>query len=149
MFTGRHIVGVVMTDELRYRGRICGAKMFQVAVAVFGSRGGAVVEQPGLDWYAGQLYPVPGTDSQAASHQVLAGGGHSGGEVEAAATDGLVALEGNITADQVVEQDAQAPHSQLVSVITLLNYPFWRRVDMSSWESFSLFLINGYTGGHL
>ena len=69
--------------------------------------------------------------------------------MEATAADGLVALEGNITADQVVEQDAQAPHSQLVPVVTLLNYPFWRRVDMSSWESFSLFLINGYIGGHL
>ena len=94
---------------------------------MFGSRG--VLEQPWLDCYTGQLYPVPGTDSQAAPHQVLAGGGHGGGEVEPPATDGLVALEGNITADQVVEQDAEAPHSQLVPVVTLLNYPFRRRVD--------------------
>ena len=81
--------------------------MFEVAVAVFGR----AVAEPGVERDGGQLQPVPGTDGQAAPHQVLAGGGHSGGEVEAAATDGLVALEGNITADQVVEEDTQAPHS--------------------------------------
>ena len=69
--------------------------------------------------------------------------------MEPAATDGLVALEGNITADQVVQEDAQTPHRQLVPVVTLLDDPLWRGVDMSSWESFSLFLINGYIGGHL
>ena len=98
---------------------------------MFGSRG--VLEQPGLDCYTGQLYPVPGTDSQAAPHQVLAGGGHGGGEVEPPATDGLVTLEGNITADQVVEQDAQAPHSQLVPVVTLLNNPLRWRVNPGAW----------------
>ena len=102
-----------------------------------------------MECYAVQLYPVPGTDSQTAPHQGLAGGGHSGGEVEPAATDGLVALEGNITADQVVQEDTQAPDGQLVPVVTLLNDPLWGGVDMSSCESFSLFLINGYTGGHL
>ena len=107
------------------------------------------VADPGMECYAVQLYPVPGTDSQAAPDQGLAGGRHSGGEVEPAATDGLVALEGNITADQVVQEDAQAPHRQLVPVVTLLNDPLWGRVDMSSCESFFLFLINGNTGGHL
>ena len=107
------------------------------------------VAEPGMESQAVKLYPVPGTDSQAAPHQGLAGGRHSGGEVEPAATDGLVALEGNITADQVVQEDAQAPHRQLVPVVTLLDDPLWRGVDMSSWESFSLFLINGYIGGHL
>ena len=88
---------------------------------------------PGMEWNAGQFYPVPGTHCQAAPHQVLAGGGHSGGEVEAAATDGLVALEGNITADQVVEEDTQAPHSQLVPVVTLLNDPLRGGVHPCAW----------------
>ena len=91
------------------------------------------VADPGMPSYALQLYPVPGTDGEAGPHQVLAGGRHSGGEVEAAATDGLVALEGNITADQVVEEDTQAPHSQLVPVVTLLNDPFRRGVDPGAW----------------
>ena len=104
---------------------------------------------PGMTSYTLQLYPVPGADSQAGPHQVLAGGGHSGGEVEPAATDGLIALEWNVSTDQVVQEDPQAPHRQLVSVVTLLYDPLWRGVDMSSWESFSLFLINGYIGGHL
>ena len=107
------------------------------------------VADPGMPSYALQLYPVPGTDSEAGSDQVLAGGRHSGGEVEAAAADGLVALEWDVSTDQVVQEDPQAPHRQLVSVVTLLDDPLWRGVDMSSWESFSLFLINGYIGGHL
>ena len=111
--------------------------------------GWGAVRHPGMESYPVQVYPVPGTHSQAAPHQALAGGGHSGGEVEPAATDGLVGLEGNITTDQVVQEDAQAPHGQLVPVVTLLDDPLWGGVDMSSCESFSLFLINGYTGGHL
>ena len=99
--------------------------------------------------YALQLYPVPGTDGEAGPHQVLAGGRHSGVEVEAAAADGLVALEWDVSTDQVVQEDPQAPHRQLVPVVTLLDDPLRGGVDMSSWESFSLFLINGYIGGHL
>ena len=104
---------------------------------------------PGVGGQAGQLQPVPGTDSQAGLHQALAGDRHPGGEVEPAAADGLVTLEWNITADHVVQEDAQAPHCQLVSVVTFLDNPLRGRVDMSSWKYLILFLINEYTSGHL
>ena len=104
---------------------------------------------PGVGGQAGQLQPVPGTDSQTGLHQALAGDRHPGGEVEPAAADSLVTLEWNITADHVVQEDAQAPHCQLVSVVTFLDNPLRGRVDMSSWKYLILFLINEYTSGHL
>ena len=104
---------------------------------------------PGVGGQAGQLQPVPGTDGQAGLHQALAGDRHPGGEVEPAAADSLVTLEWNITADHVVQEDAQAPHCQLVSVVTFLDNPLRGRVDMSSWKYLILFLINEYTSGHL
>ena len=102
--------------------------MFKVAVLVFSWD----LTDPGMTSYTLQLYPVPGTDSEAGSDQVLAGGRHSGGEVEAAAADGLVALEWDVSTDQVVQEDPQAPHGQLVPVVALLDDPLWRRVDVGS-----------------
>ena len=49
--------------------------------------------------------------------------------VEVRVTDGFIVLEWNITTDQVVQEDAQAPHSQLVPVVTFVNDPFRGRVD--------------------
>ena len=92
------------------------------------------VAEPGMESQAVQLYPVPGTDSQAAPHQGLAGGRHSGGEVEPAATDGLVALEWNVSTDQVVQEDPQAPHCQLVPVVALLDDPLRGGVDPGALE---------------
>ena len=69
--------------------------------------------------------------------------------IEPCSADSLIVLEWNITADHVVQEDAQAPHCQLVSVVTFLDNPLRGRVDMSSWKYLILFLINEYTSGHL
>ena len=94
-----------------------------------GGQAGQLCVDPGVGGQAGQLQPVPGTDGQAGLHQALAGDRHPGGEVKPAAADGLVTLEWNITADHVVQEDAQAPHCQLVSVVTFLDNPLRGRVD--------------------
>ena len=44
--------------------------------------------------------------------------------------------EGNITTDHVVQEDAQAPHSELVPVVTLLDDPLWRGVDSRAYSQY-------------
>ena len=96
-------------------------------VAVLG-----VVRHPGVGGQGGQLQPVPGADRQAGLHQALAGDRHSAWEMESAAADCLITLEGNVTTDHVVQEDPEAPHGQLVPVVALLDDPLWRGVDVCS-----------------
>ena len=90
----------------------------------------AGVRHPGVLEDGLQRYPVLGPDPQAGQDQLLAVAGEAGhAEPHIRGADVLVLLEGDVAADHVVQEDAQAPHCQLVSVVTFLDNPLRGRVD--------------------
>ena len=75
---------------------------------------------------------VPWPESQAGEDEGPAGGGDVGREGGVGAADVLVGLEGDVAADHVVEEDAEAPHGQGVAVIPATPDPLGRGVHAGS-----------------
>ena len=48
------------------------------------------------------------------------------GEVKTTTTDSLITLEWNVSSHKIIQENSKTPHSQLISIVTLLNYPLWR-----------------------
>jgi hypothetical protein len=72
--------------------------------------------------------PVGRSKSEAPSDQVLALVSESGSELEVCVADLLILLEGDVAADHVVEEDAQAPDGKPVSPVSPELDPLWRSV---------------------
>ena len=68
----------------------------------------------------------------ALSDQILAILGYSVSKPQLGAADLLVALEGDVTADHVKEEDAQGPDSGRPPLVAALANPLWRRVNTRS-----------------
>ena len=64
-----------------------------------------------------ELDAVGGADAQAAADEVLALVGEAGAELDLGHADLLVLLEGDVAADHVVEEDAEAPDRGRVAVV--------------------------------
>ena len=76
--------------------------------------------------------PVVGPQPQASADQILALVSQSRPEPDVGVADLLVLLEGDVSADHVVEQDAEAPDSGRNSVVAAESDPLRRSVDSSS-----------------
>ena len=69
---------------------------------------------------------------EAGADEVLALLGHSVSEAQLGVADVLVPLEGDVAADHVVQEDAEAPHGQGVAVIPATPDPLGRGVHPST-----------------
>ena len=76
--------------------------------------------------------PVGRSKSEAPSDQVLALVSESGSELEVCVADLLILLEGDVAADHVVKEDAQAPDGGRDSVIAAVADPLWRSINSGS-----------------
>ena len=137
---GRHHVG-----EWRRRAlvaRAVGAAHAVEAVLVAGVGGqvgvgdgeaglGAGVgrSEPGVGKDGGEGGAVPGVHPQALPHQVLALSRHPVAEAQLRDADLVVALEGDVAAHHVEEQDAEGPDRRQLAVVTVLSDPLGRGVD--------------------
>ena len=63
------------------------------------------------------------------SDQVLTLRGHSVSEPQLGGHDLLVTLEGNVSTDHVIEEDAQAPDRGQLTIVSVVSDPLWRCVD--------------------
>ena len=75
---------------------------------------------------------VVGPQPEASANQILALVGQTSSELDVGVADLLVLLEGNVSADHVVEQDAEAPDGGGDSVVTAEADPLRRSVNASS-----------------
>ena len=91
-----------------------------------------VLCDPGVVADMVQVYPVPGTHLQTRLDQLLAGAGHLGWKVDTTTADSLVTLKWNVSTHHVIQQDTKTPHCQLVSIVTFLDDPLRRRVNMGT-----------------
>ena len=87
------------------------------------------IVEPGVGGQRGHAGSEGRVHCEALSDQVLALGWHSVAEPQLGAADLLVALEGDVAADHVIEEDAQAPHRGQLPVVAVVSDPLWRRVD--------------------
>ena len=76
----------------------------------------------------GQAGPCGRVHSEALSDQVLTLGRHPVTEPQLRAADLLVALEGDVAADHVVQEDAQGPHGGQLPVVSVVSDPLGRRI---------------------
>ena len=79
-----------------------------------------------------QRDPVLRPDAETRPDQVLALRRHAPPEAQLGVADLLVLLEGDVAADHVVEEDAEAPHGQGVAVIPATPDPLGRGVHPST-----------------
>ena len=54
--------------------------------------------------------------------------------LELGLADGKVIIKGNVSSDKVIQEDAKTPDCQLVSIVALLQDPFWRSIDSGACE---------------
>lgn len=73
-----------------------------------------------------------GVVGEALANQVLALRRHSSVKVGSGATNLLIILKGDVTADHVVEEDAERPNCSSKAVVQGGRDPFWGRVYASS-----------------
>ena len=86
------------------------------------------VIEPGVGGQGGEAGPDSRVHSEALSDQVLTLGRHPVTEPQLRAADLLVALEGDVAADHVVQEDAQGPHGGQLPVVSVVSDPLGRRV---------------------
>ena len=79
-----------------------------------------------------QTRSLVGLNLKTLANQVLTLDGESNPEPKLCSTDLLVRLEGDVTADHVVEEDAHAPDGRLLAVVTTRANPLGRGVHSSS-----------------
>ena len=72
---------------------------------------------------------IVGSDPEASPHEVLAFVGKAGAESNLRVANGLVGLEGDVTAHHVVEEDAEAPDGGLFTMVSRASDPLGRGVD--------------------
>ena len=77
---------------------------------------------------------VVGPQAEAVADEVLALVGEASTELDLGVADLLILFEGDVAADHVVEQDAQAPDGGGVGVVTGAADPFGRSVNAGSWN---------------
>ena len=84
--------------------------------------------EPGMGGELGEAGPGRGVHSEALPHQILALPRHAVPEPQLCRADLLVALEGDVPADHVVQEDAEAPHRGALPVVAVVADPLRRRV---------------------
>ena len=68
--------------------------------------------------------PLVGSEAQAGPDQVLTLVGQAGPELDLSIADGLVLLEGDVSADHVVKEDPKAPNSRGIAMVAAVTNPF-------------------------
>ena len=86
------------------------------------------VVEPGVGGQRGQAGSVGRVHSEALPHQILTLWRHPVAEPQLGAADLLVALEGDVTADHVVQEDAQGPDGGQLPVVSVVSDPLGRGV---------------------
>ena len=84
--------------------------------------------EPGVVEDAVQGDPILRPNPETRPDQILTLGADGSSEAELCVADLLVLLEGDVAADHVVEEDAEAPHGQGVGVIAAAADPLWRGI---------------------
>ena len=101
---------------------------------VLGGRLGKVLGHPGMRGDVLERDAALRLELKALRDQVLALGGDLGVEVELCKANLLVGLEGNVAADHVVEEDAEAPDGGEVALVLVALDPLWRGVHPGTWR---------------
>ena len=68
--------------------------------------------------------PLVGSEAQAGPDQVLTLVGQAGPELDLGIADGLVLLEGDVSAHHVVKEDPKAPNSGGIAMVAAVTNPF-------------------------
>jgi hypothetical protein len=76
--------------------------------------------------------PVRRSQPEASPYEILALVSESRSELEVGVADLLVLLEGDVPADHVVEEDAQAPDGSGNAVVAAIANPLWWSVNSGS-----------------
>ena len=83
---------------------------------------------PGMVEQTRQVKPVLGSDAKATSDQLLTFRWDVATEVHLGVADLLVLLKGDVALHHVVEEDAQGPDGERVSLVSRASDPFWGSV---------------------
>ena len=102
----------------------------RTAAAQYGSTGRSRVHlKPRMLGHSLQGRPLIGRHPQALPNEVHAFGRQSNPEAHVSPANLFVCFKGNVSADHVVQQNAQAPNCRLFAVVATLSDPFGRGVN--------------------